>query len=509
MLVAMSQSSSKLGLGSGSSFFKRDFVRRVRGLCARERLLTGTETVLVMVSGGQDSVALLHLLTAGGLRDQVEGVVAVLHVNHALRGEESEADETLVRQLCEQYRVPLMTSRRAVGKERGNVQAEARDARRAAGEEAALELGADRVALGHTLDDQVENMLYRVGRYGGMDALAGMGSASGIWVRPLLGVRRWETAEYCRLHNLSFARDAGNEDPRYARTGLREKVLPAWEEVLPGAVPAAGRTAEVVAEAAGVYGSIAQEALRRVSVPRRDPLVSPGAGAAESTPEISVARFQRLSPPVGRAVLHLLLAGFPQVNATRELVLAVEKLLAAGGYAQLDIGGGLQAVKVYDRLLFSRERSSGAVCSEEGEEPGVELPVPGEVLWRGIRIVSARAERVRAHDPYVETYVDARATRDVLTVRAAVSGDRMHPLGAPGRRSVQDIMVDRRVPRTWRNRVPVVEGGGEILWLAGLITTEQGRIRADTDDLVHLAVENAEHPCAGRKLGPSLGGRVQ
>src|SRR5660398_16259 len=176
--------------------------------------------------------------------------------------------------------------------------------RRAAAKEVAEEVGAGRVALGHTLDDEVENLLYRVGRYGGRDVLAGMGTLSGISVGPLLGVRRRETAGYCRFHGLTFAREVGNEDPKYARTGIRERVLPAWEDALPGAVQAAGRTAEVAAEASRVVQGLVEEAIQWVAVPRVRGAPRPRYGG---TLELSPVRLLGLSSPIRRAVLHKML----------------------------------------------------------------------------------------------------------------------------------------------------------------------------------------------------------
>jgi len=452
-----------------------------------------------MVSGGQDSLALLHLLASGELGEVAGGDVQVLHVNHALRGDDSEADEKLVRDFCRYRSIPLDVRRLPVSKLGGNVQAEARALRRAAAKEVAEEVGAGRVALGHTLDDEVENLLYRVGRYGGLDALAGMGTRSGISVRPLLGVRRRETAGYCRFHGLTFARDVGNEDPKYARTGIRERVLPAWEDALPGAVQAAGRTAEVAAEASRVVQGLVEEAIQWVAVPRVRGAPRPRYGG---TLELSPVRLLGLSSPIRRAVLHKMLEEFPEVEATRELVLGVERLLATQGWAELDIGGGRKAVRSYDRLSFpigtgvSDEQDfacAGSMSADE-QERGVELQIPGEVRWKGLRISSTLVDRLWAHDHLTQTYLDARAVGRSLIVRGVVSGDTMRPLGAPGRRAVKDIMVDRRVPRPARNRVPVVEGKEGIVWLGGLTMAEEGRIRSDTAELVRLEISWTDSP---------------
>ena len=132
------------------------------------------------------------------------------------------------------------------------MQAEARAARRAAALELMSRSDASVAVLGHTLDDQVETMLYRLGRYGGLQSLVGMLPVDPPWIRPLLTARRAETGDYCDAHGLVYAVDRGNDYPGYARTGLRGSVVPAWEAALPGAVESAGRAAEVAAEAAEI-----------------------------------------------------------------------------------------------------------------------------------------------------------------------------------------------------------------------------------------------------------------
>ena len=158
----------------------------------------------------------------------------------------------------------LTVAHRPIEKTGGNVQERAREARRETALRVAGEQGCDRIALGHTADDQVETMLYRLGRYGGLAAFGAMLPCDPPWVRPLLDCRRAETAAYCREQGLEFAEDRGNAYPGYARTAIREEVLPAWEAALPGAVEAACRAAEVAAEMEHLADGLLAEAERRV-----------------------------------------------------------------------------------------------------------------------------------------------------------------------------------------------------------------------------------------------------
>lgn len=461
-------------------------IRCVRADCRRDDLFPGGAVALVMVSGGQDSVALLHMLATRALGDAGPERLHAIHVNHALRGQESEDDQALVAAHCAALAVPLTVVREPMSKAAGNLQATARDARRAAALCAAADVGAGRIALGHTLDDQVETLLYRLGRYAGLDSLAAMHPRSGQWVRPLLTRRRAETAAYCVAHGLAYATDRGNADEAYVRTAIRRFVVPAWEEALPGAVVAAGRAAAVAAEAADVIDEVVADVWAQCGV------WAQGAIGEAGSVEFSATRLNKLSCPTRRALLHTLLDGLEGAHRGRNLVVAAEGLLARPGSGGVPLGGGWSLVKEYDRVRVTKmpeewcsRRGAGAVA------PELTLSLPGTVVWNDLRISADLAGRVRAHDPRSEAYLDARTLGGPLTVRAAGSGDHFRPLGAPGSRLVQDLLVDLRVPRAVRGRVPIVLSGGKPVWLCGFAVADESRIRSDTDRVVRLRVDVA------------------
>jgi tRNA(Ile)-lysidine synthase len=162
-------------------------------------------------------------------------------------------------------------------------------------------------------------------------------------------------------------------------------------------------------------------------------------------------------------------------------VLAVEALLGVPGSAERSLGGGWRARKEYDRLyLEPGVRTALPVC-----EP-TPLPVPGEVKWGGACIRAERVERFFAPEPTREAYVDARCLSGPLLVRAPFPGDRLRPLGSPGTRKLQDVMVDLRVPAGMRATTPLVVCGDRIIWVCGLVMAEEGRIARDTTSVVRF-----------------------
>jgi tRNA(Ile)-lysidine synthase len=477
--------------GAGGSRREASLARKARGLMGREALFPSDSRALVMVSGGQDSLALLHILADLAGRPPGPALLHALHINHHLRGVESDDDEALVIRACGELGVGLTVVHRPVAKAEGNVQETARKARRGAALQVADERRCDRIALGHTADDQVETMLYRLGRYGGMAAFRGMLPCDPPWVRPLLDARRAETAAYCRAQGLVFAQDRGNAYPGYARTALREQVLAAWEAALPGAVAAGARAAEVAAEVETLLDGLLADAERRVVMPRRGsgPRFDSGADGASPGPSsaaevLSVQGLADLEAPLRRLLLHRWLEGRARPAASRASVLALESLMQVPGSAERALGGGWRAMKEYDELWIAR----GPRWTPTAPPDPVALPVPGRVRWGGAWVSARPVEQYRAPDIAREAFVDAQSLSGMVEVRGPRPGDRMRPLGAPGTRKLQDILVDLRVPAVLRARVPLVVRNDRVLWVCGMLVAEEGRITREATGIVRLAV---------------------
>jgi tRNA(Ile)-lysidine synthase len=458
----------------------RDLIGRVRAFCRREGLFPSDGGALVLVSGGADSMALLHLLASGALGTDGPARARALHINHALRGEESVADELLVRTSCARWGVPLVVRRAPVAKGAGNLQERARDLRRRA---AATEAhSGECIAVGHTRDDQVETMLYRMGRYGGLRALRAMVPRRGGVVRPLLVVGRAETAAYCARAGIGFADDCGNRDPAYARTGLRERGLPLLEELLPGFQAAAARTADAAGEALSALDTLLAEAREALT---------PGAASPRTLAQApwSVERFWTLAPALRRLLIWELCEELTGVVPSRGLVLEIERALALPGSVRVPLGGGLWLDKRYGCASVTTDAGRRGPA---GERAPVNLEVPGTVAWGRVTVSAEPTDVFRAPDPRWEAYVDARSIVAPLLVRGVLPGDHLRPLGAPGRRSVQDLLVDRLVPALLRAEVPLILSRGEVVWVGGIAVADQSKLQRDSVRLVRLRIGSGE-----------------
>ena len=296
-----------------------DLLERVRAT----GLLPARRPVVVLLSGGRDSVCLLDV----AVRLVGEGAVHALHVNYGLRAA-AGADERFCRELCERFGVALDVQAAQRPADAGNLQAWARDLRLAAGADLALARGA-RVATGHTASDQAETVLYRLAASPGRRALLGMSEHDGLLVRPLLRVTREETAEHCAARGLAWREDASNDDPAFARNRARAGLVPALRELHPAAERNVVRTAQLLREEAAVLDEVVDTALAG-----RD--------------RIALAHLAALPPALARLVVRRLAedaAGRLCARAPGRL----DEIIALGDGA-LDIGDGARAV-VADGVL--------------------------------------------------------------------------------------------------------------------------------------------------------------
>jgi tRNA(Ile)-lysidine synthase len=414
-------------------------------------LVRAGEPLLVMVSGGGDSVALLDIAVRLGAS------VTALHVNYGLR-EGAESDEELVRELAGRLEVPLHVRQVTLPAE-GNLQELARDARYSLAEQ----LAEGDYAAAHTASDQAETVLYRLAVSPGSRALHGMAPRRGRLVRPLLEVTRTEVRDHLRARGLEWREDPSNADRRFARARIRHDVLDALRELSPAAERTIAETARQLREEAELLDAAVAEAVEEL-----------GGG-----PALSLDALREFPAALQRLVLRSL-AG--RTLSREELT----RLLAVGnqGTVSLDLGGGLRAVAEYGTLRFSR--------AADAEPPApVELAVPGRARF-GDWELEARLE-----GPGDVAVTDLGPA---VTVRAWRDGDRMRPAGLGGTKSLQDLFTDRKVPRALRRTLPVVESGGEIVWVAGVAVDERFASAAGAPGAVALTahVPNTRSPASPR-----------
>lgn len=454
-----------------------------------KRLFKSGECVLAAVSGGPDSVALLHLLRRLGDRGQIS--LAACHLDHMLRGEESSRDARFVAEICSKYNVQLETARRdvaALAKESGaGVEEAARRARYEFFAAAAAKLSCTTVATAHTLSDNAETVLQRLIEGAGPAGLSGIPLSRPLApdsqvavVRPLLFASRERIESYLAKHRLPSALDHTNLAPLYLRNRIRLELVPLLKGLNPSVEAALSRTGESV----GALMDFVEDALSEATAA----IVDTGEGSGTS---LKAAALTAAHPALAGEVVRraLLAAGVDGRRISSAHIRAVLELADAGSPSgELHLPGALVARREYDCLTIAPPAAMAGA-----DDFCAQLRVPGEVALPGGRSrIEARPvedfniSEFLAGKSAAEEVIDAEAVCGGLAVRFPREGERFRPLGAHGEKKLQDFFVDEKVPRRARAQTPLVVDDEGIVWVAGLRIAERVSVTAETSRFLHL-----------------------
>jgi len=446
----------------------------VAGALARMRVSRGA-LILVALSGGPDSVALVHALL--GLRERFGYRIAAAHLNHALRGAESDRDSAFVRALCARLAIELTVERAAgLNPHAPNLEERAREARHEFLGRVADRIGAAHIALAHHAGDQAETVIMRMLRGAGAAGIGAMAeSGPARLIRPMLTVGRSAILRYLEAIGAGFVEDTSNASTGPLRNRIRHELLPMLErEYAPGA---ARRLAALAAEMRLVDEFVVRAAERELAAMR----------AGES--EFGLWRFATLDPalraPLVRAFLRSSIGDLRGIG--RAHVDAVVRLALDGPpNGEVVLPRGWRAQREYDRLRIDR------IARTPAPKFAVPLAFDGttEVRESGFvfdaRVLARSDASIPPDDRHAVFDAGVIGGRS-LVVRNFVAGDRIEPLGLGGTRKVKEVFIDRKVPRRRRASWPVVTLADEVVWLPGLSRAARARVTSATE--IVLSVE--------------------
>ncbi|MDD4766796.1 MAG: tRNA lysidine(34) synthetase TilS [Desulfotomaculaceae bacterium] len=470
---------------------KINLIEKVRDYISRHRMVERGDKILAAVSGGPDSIALLHILYL--LKDELGISLHVAHLNHMFRGEESEADAFFVAETARRYGLPVTVESVDVPlyrkRRRLSNQVAAREVRYKFLLDCAGQVGASRVALAHQADDQAETILINFLRGAGTGGLKGiLPVRDGFFIRPLLNVRRSEIESFCSEMDLAFRQDSSNLKPVYTRNKIRLRLAPLLEkEYNPELVPALLRLGEICRAEDSYLDQMAAKAFQEALL-------------AAYTGYVSLSLEQLVETPLAlrRRVLRRAWQAVTASGASGSLDFqhaeAALNLINSGTTgSQAVLPGHVVAVRTYGALELK-----AAPVREDVPGYIYQLQVPGTTYIPEIDIsVDTALHRARSDCnprklPRSEALLDFEQLPPDLFVRRRLAGDVFRPYGQSSELKLKDFFIKQKIPREERDRIPLVCTPQEIIWVGGVRPGEKWKIGGSTKKMLHLKLNRGK-----------------
>lgn len=524
-----------------------------RGQAESSRRGQAAAPVILMVSGGADSMALLHMAATepldlgdgAGLARIAKERLHVLHVNHLLRGADADADQHFVQEACDSLDIPCTALRVDVAKlaqERdGNVEEMGRRVRYDAARELAQKLCAEqgvsrqkaKILTAHTADDRAETFMMNVMRGSGMSGLASIPRHRGLIYRPLLDYTHDQLKDWLKARGLDWHEDATNTDTHYLRAYMRHNVLPLLKARNPMLVQTVCKIADLMADEDDYLEGKAARKLRQISLRKSESSLVLDALKLSSTDVVIARRVVRI---VARQLIPEAWLEFRHVDAVLEAVAAgvgvanlpqnLEARVRLGTVTFSFTGAARSAAAVAGTAGAARSAVGAAAAVAASTEPaatspaaatfGEHLAVPGTLELADGRVLSARILPVE-HGFDVVSYatahsqewlgesvlLDARACGvdpvhgGCLWVSGPEAGDTMQPLGMHGQsKKISDLLGEAGVPVESRSMMPIVRTNirGHVVWVAGIRPDERVKCTQDTKQLLELNIYSGHKP---------------
>ncbi len=443
----------------------------VKRTIRKYHLLGRGDRVVVAVSGGPDSVCLLSVLRA--LAGEYGLSLHVAHLDHQFRGAESAAEARFVADLAAKLGIPATIEAADVPafcRERGlSKQAGAREVRYDFLSRVANSLGGGKIALGHTANDQAETVIMRLTRGAGMEALAAIPPVRDNIIRPLLDATRQKILAYLKEAGLTFVTDPSNEQPVYTRNRVRLEALPVLEKLNPRIVETLAAEATLLRDDSAVLEGLLASIIAGILKQE------------EGAVRMDRTKFLSLLPAVRRRALRAAVAA---VRETADLSLfqtdeAIGFLEEAQTGRMLDLPGGLVLERSYDDFVV-RPRSAATQFCVLLAVPGT-TPIPDLALLVDTRVTDAPVPVEEGLNYLWQAEFDYAKIALPLALRSRREGDRFCPAGMGGSsKKLQDFLVDEKVPRLERDRVPLLATERDVLWVVGMRADERFIARPDT-----------------------------
>ena len=411
----------------------------------RENLIEKNDKIVVGFSGGPDSVFLTEMLLK--LREEIEFEIILVHINHLLRGEASDGDEKFSLEYGKKKGLKVFSRKidiTTLGKKEGLTLEEAgREARYNLFNEIFIQEKANKIALAHNKDDQLETFMFRLVRGAGLEGLEGIVSKRDRYIRPISEIYKKDIVNYLDSNGIEYRIDKTNFENEFTRNSIRLDLIPFIEKRYNPKFK--DRLYALIEEI--------REVNRALNINLEDYLVNG---------KLSIEKLQKLDRYLLRKVLLQYLYSY-DIEVTRKKISGIEEILNKGGSKDISLNGNYILRKDYNYLsiIENRERF-------EGIEEKV-LKIPGQIKFGDYIIEAIESDKIVYNKNNFYTNLKIG---DELLVRSKQDGDRIVPMGMKNYKKVKDILINEKVPKEERENIPIVIFKNEIIWIAGVKGSE-------------------------------------
>jgi tRNA(Ile)-lysidine synthase len=465
-------------------------LKEVCSAIKKYNLIEVGEGIVVGVSGGYDSICLLHVLYS--ISDEFKIKLYPVHINHMLRGQEADRDEQFVEDFCNSLGLEPIFFKIDVAKlaqsDKISLEEAGRKARYDAFDRVAGQKGASKIAVAHNRNDQAETVLMRIIRGAGLEGLRGMSYKRDNIIRPLLGIDRKSIEEYVHNHGLHSITDSSNLETHYFRNKIRLNVLPAINS-------AAGADVSEHLLRLSAIAATEDDFLQDTSQRLYDTIVrSREAGKLE----LDLEPIKQLHPAMQNRVIRLAikevsgeLKGIEYVHVEQIISLINDGRTGAS----IDIPSGLRAVRSYETLSITTQQRAVNPQFEK------KLAIPGQTFIEEIN-VTVNSEIINV--PLNKTckqyetenkennskYFDYEKINKDITIRNRLEGDLFKPIYSNGTKKLKKYFIDCKIPRDMRDKMPLIATGKEIIWIVGNKTSDNYKVTDNTKIMLKLKISN-------------------
>jgi len=454
-------------------------------------LIKKGDRVLLCISGGPDSMVLLHLMST--LADSYGISLYACHLDHMLRGRNSSCDRRFAKEISRNYAMPFIGRKRDVGKIASSgklsIEEAARKTRYEFYKYAAEKVKANSIATGHNLDDQAETVLMRMIKGSGLTGLSGIPYKRKLGpyklIRPLLDIKRIQILEYLRLNNMPYRIDSSNTHTRFLRNKIRHELIPLLEkEYNPKVKYALWVISRTLREAEDYIHLQAQKEYKSLCGPK-GPSV-----------KLGIKRLGSIHPSIRHELIRIIIKALKgDLRQIDYRNLEQIQSVLNGEKNATDLPATICVNRTDGYLVISKRPAATSGRVSEVRER--RLNIPGAVLIPAMGLI-LKAKRIHKKPSFEKEkrgikkkkaeYIDGAKIKGGFLVRYWKNGDRMRPLGMKSEKKLQDIFVDEKIPNIERKKIPLVTYRGKIVWIAGYKLGDDFKVRSDSKVIIRLSL---------------------